>query len=137
MKNNGWKFVAAIILFAVFASCAAPKSVTLLNMSYDPTRELFKEYNEAFAKNWKGKVGQIVTVRMSNGGSAKQARSVIDGQPADVVTLALAYDIDAIAEKSSLLAKDLQKRLPNGSSAYTSTIILLVREGNPKGMKDW
>jgi len=111
--------------------------VTLLNVSYDPTRELFQDYNAAFAKYWKTKTGQDVVVQQSHGGSSKQARAVIDGLDADVVTLALAYDIDAIAEKAHLLPLNWQSRLPNNSSPYTSTIIFLVRKGNPKKIKDW
>ncbi len=114
-----------------------PKPVTLLNVSYDPTRELYEDFNQQFATFWKGKTGQDVTARQSHGGSGKQARSVIDGLEADVVTLALAYDIDQIAEKGGLLPANWQSRLPNNSSPYTSTIVLLVRKGNPKGIKDW
>ncbi|QZA34264.1 sulfate ABC transporter substrate-binding protein [Hydrogenibacillus sp. N12] len=110
--------------------------VELLNVSYDPTREFYAEYNQAFAAYWKNKTGQPVTVQQSHGGSGKQARAVIDGLKADVVTLALAYDIDAIAEVG-LIDKDWQKRLPHNSSPYTSTIVFLVRAGNPKGIKDW
>ena len=113
------------------------KPVTLLNVSYDPTRELYEDFNHQFATYWKGKTGQDVTIRQSHGGSGKQARSVIDGLEADVVTLALAYDIDQIAEKGGLLPANWQSRLPNNSSPYTSTIVLLVRKGNPKGIKDW
>ena len=112
-------------------------SVTLLNVSYDPTRELYQDYNTAFAKYWKSKTGQTVTIQQSHGGSSKQARSVIDGLEADVVTLALAYDTDSIAERANLLPKNWQSRLPNNSSPYTSTIIFLVRKGNPKKIKDW
>jgi sulfate/thiosulfate transport system substrate-binding protein len=108
----------------------------LLNASYDPTRELYKDVNRAFAAQWKAQHGDTVTIRMSHGGSGKQARSVVDGLPADVVTLALAYDIDAMADHG-LLAKDWQKRLPDNASPYTSTIVFLVRKGNPKGIKDW
>jgi len=115
----------------------SPKPVTLLNVSYDPTRELYDDYNRWFASFWEAKTGQKVVIRQSHGGSGKQARSVIDGLEADVVTLALAYDIDQIAEKSGLLPADWQRRLPNNSSPYTSTIILLVRKGNPKRIKDW
>lgn len=111
--------------------------VSLLNVSYDPTRELYVEYNAAFAKHWKEKTGDTVTVKQSHGGSGKQARGVIDGLPADVVTLALSYDIDEIGAKGRLIPKDWQKRLPHNSSPYTSTIVLLVRKGNPKGIKDW
>jgi len=111
--------------------------VTLLNVSYDPTRELFQDYNAVFAKYWKVKTGQDVTIQQSHGGSSKQARAVIDGLDADIVTLALAYDIDAIADKAHLLPSNWQSRLPNNSSPYTSTIIFLVRKGNPKKIKDW
>lgn len=111
--------------------------ISLLNVSYDPTRELYVEYNAAFAKHWKAKTGDTVTVKQSHGGSGKQARGVIDGLPADVVTLALSYDIDEIGAKGRLIPKDWQKRLPHNSSPYTSTIVLLVRKGNPKGIKDW
>jgi sulfate transport system substrate-binding protein len=111
--------------------------VTLLNVSYDPTRELYQEINTAFAVQWKAKTGQDVTISQSHGGSGKQARAVIDGLPADVVTLALAYDIDAIAENARLLPKAWQARLPQNSTPYTSTIVLLVRKGNPKQIKDW
>jgi sulfate/thiosulfate-binding protein len=108
-----------------------------LNVSYDPTRELYQDYNKAFASYWKTKTGDDVTVEQSHGGSGKQARAVIDGLDADVVTLALAYDVDAIAEKAGLFPKDWQKRLPSNSAPYTSTIVFLVRKGNPKGIKDW
>jgi sulfate transport system substrate-binding protein len=110
--------------------------VNLLNVSYDPTRELYQDFNTAFAKYWKGKTGETVNVKASHGGSGKQARAVLDGLDADVVTLALAYDIDEIAD-AGLLAKDWQKKLPLNASPYTSTIVLLVRKGNPKGIKDW
>lgn len=113
------------------------QGVTLLNVSYDPTRELYQDYNAAFARYWKAKAGQDVAVQQSHGGSSKQARAVIDGLEADVVTLALAYDVDAIAEKAKLLPANWQSRLPNNSSPYTSTIIFLVRKGNPKKIKDW
>ena len=120
-----------------FVGQRAPKPVTLLNVSYDPTRELYEDFNQQFSTYWKGKTGQEVKVRQSHGGSGKQARSVIDGLEADVVTLALAYDIDQVAEKGGLLPVNWQTRLPNNSSPYTSTIVLLVRKGNPKGIKDW
>src|SRR5215468_3639065 len=118
---------------------AAPGTarVTLLNVSYDPTRELYVDYNAAFAKYWKGKTGQDVKVNQSHGGSGKQARSVIDGLPADVVTLALAGDIDQIATQGKLVPVNWESRLPNNSAPYTSTIVFLVRKGNPKGIKDW
>ena len=121
----------------IAAAQGTQKPVTLLNVSYDPTRELYEDFNHQFATYWKGKTGQDVTIRQSHGGSGKQARSVIDGLEADVVTLALAYDIDQIAEKGGLLPANWQSRLPNNSSPYTSTIVLLVRKGNPKGIKDW
>jgi sulfate/thiosulfate-binding protein len=127
--------LALAIGTAAFATWA--KDVTLLNVSYDPTRELYVEYNAAFAKFWKAKTGDVVSVKQSHGGSGKQARSVIDGIDADVVTLALAYDIDEIAEKAKVLPTDWQKRLKNNSSPYTSTYIFLVRKGNPKGIKNW
>jgi sulfate transport system substrate-binding protein len=111
-------------------------SMTLLNVSYDPTRELYQDLNTAFARHWRAKTGQAITIRQSHGGSGKQARAVIDGLRADVVTLALAYDIDAIA-RSGLIASDWQSRLPNNSSPYTSSIVLLVRKGNPKKIRDW
>jgi sulfate transport system substrate-binding protein len=110
---------------------------TILNVSYDPTRELYQEFNAAFAEHWEEKTGETVTVRMSHGGSGKQARAVIDGLEADVVTLALAYDIDAIAERTTLIPGDWQSRLAHDSAPYTSTIVFLVRKGNPKGIHDW
>jgi sulfate/thiosulfate-binding protein len=119
------------------ASIQAAEPVTLLNVSYDPTRELYQEFNAAFAKHWLAKTGQPVTIRQSHGGSSKQARAVIDGLEADVVTLALGYDVDAIAEKAKLLPGNWQTRLPHNSAPYTSTVIFLVRKGNPKGIKDW
>ena len=125
-------FAAGLLNFSL-----AQAQTTLLNVSYDPTRELYQEFNPAFAKYWKGKSGQEVVVKQSHGGSGKQARSVIDGVDADVVTLALAGDIDAIAEKARLLPANWQKRLPLASTPYTSTIVFLVRKGNPKGIKDW
>ena len=130
-------FTQALSIVALLLAANAHADVTLLNVSYDPTRELYQQYNAAFAKHWAAQGGEAVTVNQSHGGSGKQARSVIDGLEADVVTLALAYDIDAIAEKSGLLSKDWQQAYPNNSSPYTSTIVLLVRKGNPKGIKDW
>ena len=124
------------VLSAVVALAQA-KDITLLNVSYDPTRELYADFNKAFAAQWKAKTGDVVTVRQSHGGSGKQARSVIDGLEADVVTLALAYDIDEIAERGKLLNVDWQQRLKHNSSPYTSTVAFLVRKGNPKGIKDW
>lgn len=126
--------LAALALLAQSAAYAA--DVTLLNVSYDPTRELYQDYNAAFARQYKAKTGDNVTVRQSHGGSGKQARSVIDGLQADVVTLALAYDIDAISERG-LIAHDWQNRYAYRSAPYTSTIVFLVRKGNPKGIKDW
>ncbi|MBA2457700.1 MAG: sulfate ABC transporter substrate-binding protein, partial [Gemmatimonadales bacterium] len=119
------------------AGQGAPRPATLLNVSYDPTREFYEDFNREFATYWKRKTGQDVKIRQSHGGSGKQARSVIDGLEADVVTLALAYDIDQIAEKGRSLPAGWQSRLPHNSSPYTSTIVLLVRKGNPKGIKDW
>ena len=129
--------LAAALGFSAAFTPVHAKDITLLNVSYDPTRELYQEFNAAFAEHWKAKTGENVTVKQSHGGSGKQARSVIDGLEADVVTLALAYDIDAIAERAKLLPADWQKRLPHNSSPYTSTIVFLVRKGNPKGIKDW
>jgi sulfate/thiosulfate transport system substrate-binding protein len=126
--------VAMMMLLAVAGQAVA--QVQLLNVSYDPTRELYQQYNAAFAKYWKAKAGKDVTVRQSHAGSGASARSVIDGLEADVVTLALAYDIDAIAQ-TGLIAPGWQKRLPQNSAPYTSTIVFLVRKGNPKGIKDW
>ncbi len=138
MKVKGLFSVFAALLLAVsLAGNASAKQVNLLNVSYDPTRELYEEYNKAFAAYWQGKTGNTVTINQSHGGSGKQGRAVIDGLDADIVTLALAYDIDAIAEKSGLLPKKWQSLLPNNSSPYTSTIVFLVRKGNPKGIKDW
>jgi sulfate transport system substrate-binding protein len=127
--------LTAILLLAAALSFAG--AVKLLNVSYDPTRELYRDINAAFAKQWKAKTGQDVVVNQSNGGSGSQARSVIEGLQADVVTLALAYDIDAIAENAGLLPKDWQGRFPYNSSPYTSTIVFLVRKGNPKRIQDW
>jgi sulfate transport system substrate-binding protein len=131
--------LAAVVIVALFAggSAVAAKEVKLLNVSYDPTRELYAEYNTAFAKYWQAKTGDTVAISQSHGGSGKQAQSVINGLEADVATLALAYDIDAIAKQAKLLPADWQKRLPNNSTPYTSTIVFLVRKGNPKGIKDW
>ena len=130
------RFLTGLLAGALVASSAAAADVSLLNVSYDPTRELYQEFNAAFGKYWKAKVGDNVTINQSHGGSGKQARAVIEGLQADVVTLALAYDIDAIAD-AGLIPADWQKRLPHNSSPYTSTIVFLVRKGNPKGIKDW
>ncbi|MGD0381885.1 MAG: sulfate ABC transporter substrate-binding protein [Thermoguttaceae bacterium] len=143
-------FLLVIGCFAFFGFCVpgsklqaqqesqiSGTTVELLNVSYDPTRELYRDFNEAFAKEWLNKTGQIVKVKQSHGGSGKQARAVIEGQPADVVTLALAYDVDAIHKHGNLLPENWQSRLPYNSSPYTSTIVFLVRKGNPKWIKDW
>jgi sulfate/thiosulfate transport system substrate-binding protein len=126
-----------ILLASSLAVSASAKEIKLLNVSYDPTRELYTEYNAAFAKYWKAKSGDDVTVSQSHGGSGKQAQAVINGLESDVVTLALSYDIDAISQQAKLLPADWQKRLPNNSTPYTSTIVFLVRKGNPKQIKDW
>ncbi len=122
---------------AAGATAALAKDITLLNVSYDPTRELYVDFNKAFAAHWKAKTGDTVTIKQSHGGSGKQARAVIDGLEADVVTLALAYDIDELHAKAQLVPAGWQKRLKHNSAPYTSTIVFLVRKGNPKGIKDW
>ena len=127
----------ATALTSATAGALAQQAVTLLNVSYDPTRELYVEFNAAFARYWKAKTGQDVTIQQSHGGSGKQARSIIDGLEADVATLALAGDTDALVRNGGWVQKDWQKRLPHNASPYTSTIVLAVREGNPKGIKDW
>jgi sulfate transport system substrate-binding protein len=127
---------AAVLAGAAFGA-SAQQEVTLLNVSYDPTRELYVVYNAAFAKHWKAKTGQDVTIKQSHGGSGKQARAIIDGIEADVATIALAGDTDALHNNGNLIPKDWQKRLPLNSSPYTSTIVLVVRKGNPKNIKDW
>jgi len=140
---SGVLVVGGLVWMATSTRALAPRSaraegtVKLLNVSYDPTRELYEDVNRAFARQWQQKTGQSVTISQSHGGSGKQARSVIDGLDADVVTLGLAYDVDAIADKSGRLPKDWQKRLPDNSSPYTSTIVFVVRKGNPKGIRDW
>jgi sulfate/thiosulfate transport system substrate-binding protein len=132
----GLLFGSLLLTFSIQGR-AQGDQVSLLNVSYDPTRELYQDFNQAFAKYWKAKTGQTVTVEQSHGGSSKQARAVIDGLQADVVTLALAYDIDAISQNAGMLPADWQKRLPQSSTPYTSTIVFLVRKGNPKHVKDW
>lgn len=127
----------ASLLALALASSAGAASLELLNVSYDPTRELYVEYNEAFAKHWKEKTGDEIEFEQSHGGSGKQARAVIDGLEADVVTLALSYDIDSVAKEAELFPADWQKRLPHNSAPYTSTIVFVVRKGNPRGIKDW
>jgi sulfate/thiosulfate-binding protein len=130
-------FVFLLLILLGLGRPAAAADQTILNVSYDPTRELYQEYNAVFAKHWKAKTGDNVTIQQSHGGSGKQARSVIDGLKADVVTLALAYDIDVIAERGKSLSADWQGRLEQNSSPYTSTIVFLVKKGNPKAIKDW
>ncbi|MEY3121613.1 MAG: hypothetical protein RI993_438 [Pseudomonadota bacterium] len=139
MTTHQWKMWPKIILLAttLIIGSEAFAEKTLLNVSYDPTRELYQEFNSAFARHWQAQTGEKVKINQSHGGSGKQARAVIDGLEADVVTLALAVDIDAIAEHSGQLPDDWQSRLPENSSPYTSTIIFLVRKGNPKDIKDW
>lgn len=128
----------ALLISALFVPLSTwAADITLLNVSYDPTRELYQDFNAAFSKHWLAKTGDKVTVKTSHGGSGKQARSIIDGLDADVATLALAYDIDQLGDKAKLIPKDWQKRLAHNSSPYTSTIVLLVRKGNPKKIKDW
>lgn len=127
----------ASLVFALAGTPFARADQTLLNVSYDPTREFYAEFNRAFAEQWKKDTGETLTVHTSHGGSGAQARAVIDGLPGDVVTLALAYDIDAIAAQAKLLPEDWQKRLPDNSAPYTSTIVFVVRKGNPKGIRDW
>lgn len=139
MKKQYLLFMLVLLLAGVMAGTlwAAEAPVNLLNVSYDPTRELYRDFNTAFANYWKKQVGQTVTIQQSHGGSGTQARSVIDGLEADLVTLALAYDVDALYEHGKLLPRDWQKRLPDNSAPYTSTIVFLVRKGNPKHLKDW
>lgn len=138
MKHGILLIIMALLLCIFFLSRGAmAKEIELMNVSYDPTRELYDDYNKAFAAHWKEKSGDTITINQSHGGSGKQARSVIDGLSADVVTLALAYDIDAIAQKAQLLPTNWQTLLPNNSAPYTSTIVFLVRKGNPKQIKDW
>jgi sulfate transport system substrate-binding protein len=132
-----WLLRRMLAALPLFAAVSAAAQVSLLNVSYDPTRDLYRDLNVAFAATWKAVTGEQVTIRQSHGGSGKQARSVIDGLDADVVTLALAYDIDEIAARGKLLPQAWQKRLPDNSAPYTSTIVFLVRKGNPKGIRDW
>src|SRR5207302_749312 len=136
-RNSNKRLITFTAALALSLVCSFARDINLLNVSYDPTRELYQDFNAAFSKYWKEKTGDAITIRQSHGGSGKQARAVIDGLAADVVTLALAYDIDSIAERARLLPADWQKRLPNNSSPYTSTILFLVRKGNPKAIKDW
>jgi sulfate transport system substrate-binding protein len=124
-------------LLGALISSAAAKDIQLLNVSYDPTRELYAEFNKAFVAHWKARTGERIAIKQSHGGSGKQARSVIDGLPADIVTLALAADVDALYQHGKLIPQDWQKRLPDNSAPYTSTIVFLVRKGNPRNIKDW
>jgi sulfate transport system substrate-binding protein len=139
MQRQTFAALLAIVVltFTAFVGTSRAREITLLNVSYDPTREFYQDYNKAFARYWKEKSGDTVTIRQSHGGAGKQARAVIDGLEADVVTLALAYDIDAIHEKAGLIPADWQQRLPHNSSPYTSTIVFLVRKGNPRRIRDW
>jgi sulfate/thiosulfate-binding protein len=145
MKMKPWLWpVGPLLILALMSGCGdggsdsgARQAAALLNVSYDPTREFYSEFNAAFSKDWQAKTGEAITIRQSHGGSGKQARSVIDGLEGDVVTLALAYDIDEISAKGGLLPADWQQRLPYNSAPYTSTIVFLVRKGNPKAIKDW
>jgi sulfate/thiosulfate-binding protein len=131
-------FTATLLtLAALQAGAALAQDKTLLNVSYDPTRELYQEFNPEFARHWEAQTGESVRINQSHGGSGAQARAVIDGLEADIVTLGLAYDIDAIAELSGKVPADWQSKLPDNSSPYTSTIVFLVRKGNPKGIQDW
>ena len=136
-KRGLRRFLYGLAALSAALGATQAREIKLLNASYDPTRELYQDFNAAFASYWKSKTGDTLTVQQSHGGSGKQARAVIDGLRADVVTLALAYDIDAIAERGRLLPPDWQKRLPNNSCPFTSTIVFLVRRGNPKNIKDW
>ena len=137
MKTTLRTLAASLLLGTTLVANSFAADITLLNVSYDPTRELYQDFNSAFAKHWKAKTGDNVTIKQSHGGSGKQARSVIDGLEADVVTLALAYDVDALHQNGKLIPADWQKRLQHNASPYTSTIVFLVRKGNPKGLKDW
>ncbi|MDD2610134.1 MAG: sulfate ABC transporter substrate-binding protein [Giesbergeria sp.] len=137
LRRHFIKIPLAAVALTLSAASALAQNVTLLNVSYDPTRELYVEFNQAFAKHWKAQAGQEVTVQQSHGGSGKQARAIIDGLSADVATLALAGDTDALHANGKLIPQDWQKRLPHNASPYTSTIVLVVRKGNPKGVKDW
>lgn len=130
-------FTLPLLALSLLLSSTVYADRTLLNVSYDPTRELYQDFNQAFIKYWKEKTGETIEIQQSHGGAGKQARAVIDGLEADVVTLALSYDIDQISERAGLLPKDWQTQLPNNSVPYTSTIVFLVRKGNPKGIKNW
>ena len=137
IRLTGYKLLTAALALVLGISTWAQAEISLLNVSYDPTRELYQEINAGFAAVWEARTKEKITIKQSHGGSGKQARAVIDGLEADVVTLALAYDIDEIAERARLLPPNWQRRLPQGSSPYTSTIVFLVRKGNPKNIRDW
>jgi sulfate transport system substrate-binding protein len=137
MKTPLRTLAASLLLGTTLIANSFAADITLLNVSYDPTREFYQDFNSAFARHWKAKTGDNITIKQSHGGSGKQARSVIDGLEADVVTLALAYDVDALHQNGKLIPADWQKRLPHNASPYNSTIVFLVRKGNPKGLKDW
>ena len=137
MKTTLRTLAASLLLGTTLIANSFAADITLLNVSYDPTREFYQDFNSAFARHWKAKTGDNITIKQSHGGSGKQARSVIDGLEADVVTLALAYDVDALHQNGKLIPADWQKRLPHNASPYNSTIVFLVRKGNPKGLKDW
>lgn len=136
-RVGGWILAICVVVMPIIPDFIRAAELELLNVSYDPTREFYAEFNKAFTEHWKKKTGDTVIIHQSHGGAGKQARAVIDGLKADVVTLALAYDINAIARKAGLLPENWQSRLPNNSAPYTSTIVFLVRKGNPKGIKDW
>src|SRR5947209_559579 len=136
-RMNRTIIILSVLVLALAQAQTLAKEIALLNVSYDATREFYQDYNKVFAQYWREKTGDTLKINLSNGGSAKQARAVMDGLPADVVSLALAYDIDALAQKARLLPLEWQNRLPNNSSPYTSTILFLVRKGNPKGIRDW
>jgi sulfate/thiosulfate transport system substrate-binding protein len=137
LKRGIAVLLSGLALLAVSPAQSPAKEITLLNVSYDPTRELYQEVNTAFARQWQEKTGDSLTIKQSHGGSGKQARAVIDGLAADVVTLALAYDVDALCERGKLIPQDWQKRLPNNSAPYVSTIVFVVRKANPEGIRDW
>src|ERR1700751_5071089 len=137
MIRSLYRSLALFSFVAAFAAGASAETIQLLNVSYDPTREFYEQFNQSFSKQYQQRTGKEVTIQQSHGGSAKQARSVIDGLQADVVTLGIPADIDALHDNGGLVAADWKKRLPNNSIPYTSTVVFLVRKGNPKGIKDW
>src|SRR3989441_3837919 len=136
-KNTLNLLLTLTVALGLSLVCSFARDIKILNVSYDPTRELYQDFNAAFSKYWTEKTGDAITLQQSHGGSAKQARAVIDGLAADVVTLALAYDIDAIAEKSGRVRADWKTRLPDNACPYTSTIVFVVRKGNPRAVRDW